>query len=183
MNQERRRYFRINDTIGLRYELLDAAAEDCALPESPLDVLDLMHDQDEKIERLLNEVGDSSPQVAALVRALNQKLERIVGQLVADSRLVGQLADRAREVNISACGMGFVHELEIPVGTRLSLELELAPSQFAVQTKGIVVSVEPHEQGFYWRIDFYDMANAHQERLIQHIVQRQSLQLKRLRDH
>lgn len=176
MNQERRRYFRITDTVGLSYQLLDAEASD--EQHKAMDVLDLMSEQDEKIERLLLEVASESPKVAALVRALNQKLERIVSQLVADSRLVDRLANRIKEVNLSACGIGFVHELDIPVGTRLALELELDPSQLTIKTKGFVVDVEPHDEGFYWRIDFYDMVANQQEKLIQHIVQRQSTQLK-----
>lgn len=180
MTQERRRYFRINDTIRLSYKLLDAQGSDDEQQER-VDVLDLMSEQDEKIERLLIAVADESPKVAALVRALNQKLERIVSQLVVDSRMVDRLAKRVREVNISACGVAFVHELEINIGARLALELELAPNNL-VKSKGFVVEVEPHEEGFYWRIDFYDMPATQQERLIQHIVQRQSAQLKRSRD-
>lgn len=146
-----------------------------------MDVLDLMTEQDEKIERLLLSVADKDPEVAALVRALNQKLERVMGLLAAESRTIERLARRVREVNLSACGIGFLSETDIPVGARLALELELSADKLPIQTHGMVVAVEPHQQGFYWRIDFYGMAPEPQERLIQHIVQRQSTQLNGMR--
>lgn len=176
MNQERRRYFRINDRVSLGFSLLEG--HHTGALTSDLDVLDLLSSQDEQIEQLLLEVAEESPKVAALVRALNQKLERVVAQLVTDSRMVERLARRVKEVSLSACGVGFICDSTIAEGARLALELELAPDQFLVQTKGIVVAVEPAEDVFYWRVNFYDMPPAHQERLIQHVVQRQSAQLK-----
>ncbi len=182
MSKERRRYFRIDDTVGLSYQALDVDDEHEADSPAGLDVLGLMADQDEKIQSLLKEVALESPSTAALVRALNQKLERIVSLLVADSQLVDRLAYRFKQVSISACGMAFVHEVDVPVGTHLSLELELAPKKCVIRTKGVVVAVDPVDDGFYWRINFYDIPQVQQEQLIQHIVQRQSALLKTARD-
>lgn len=181
MNQERRRYFRITDSVGVSYQFMDADSVKVGKDHS-VDVLDLMSEQDAQIEKLLLEVAGESPKVAALVRALNQKLERVVSQLVVDSRLVGRLANRIREVNISACGMAFVHDLDVKTGARLSLELELKPDDYVIATEGIVVGVEPYGDAFYWRIDFYGMSTPQQERLIQHIVKRQSVLLSGSRE-
>lgn len=176
MTQEKRRYFRINETVGLSFELLDSA--DSADQDVVVDIWDLMSEQDEKIEMLLIEAAEESPKVAALIRAFNQKLERIVGHLVMESRLVDRLANRVKEVNISACGLGFVSDREIPKGSRMRLELQLFPSAQKIETKGMVVGCEPMDSGYYLRLDFFDMRQAAQEVLIQHIVQRQSAQLK-----
>lgn len=178
MTDEKRRYFRINETIGLSYEPIGGKA---AAVEPQRNILDMMSEQDEKIEQLLLEVDEESPKVAALVRAFNQKLERIVSQLVMDNRLVDQIANRVKEVNISACGIGFVSDTSIETGARLSLELELFPNSTVIKTKGLVVACDPVEGGFFWRVDFYDLRQAAQEVLIQHIVQRQSAQLKTIR--
>lgn len=180
MTKEKRRYFRINDIVGLTYHLLDKGNQQAGDPAA--DIWDLMSEQDESIERLLLDVGRESPKVAELVRAINQKLERIVSQLVVESKLVGRLASRAREVNISACGAGFVCDERVAEGTALQLELQLYPGTTKVHTKGRVVGCEPLGEGFYWRVDFYNITPAVQEALIQHIVQRQSAQLKERRD-
>lgn len=179
MTKEKRRYFRINETVGLTYQRLDRQREDA---RDAVDIWSLMSDQDESIERLLGEVGAQSPQVADLVRAINQKLERVVGQLVMESKLINRLANRAREVNISACGAGFVCDEDVAVGAQLQIELQLLPGEVLVHTKGRVVGCEAAGSGYYWRVDFYDITPAAQELLIQHIVQRQSAQLKVRRD-
>ncbi len=176
MSQEKRRFFRINETVGLRYEILDQSEQSA---EESVDVLDLVSKQDKLIEALLIEVDQESPKVAALVRAFNQKLERIVGQLVVDSRMVDKLANRVREVNISACGMGFVCDHSISLGTQMQLELQLFPGEIKVRSKGRIVGCEPLEDVFYWRVDFFGMSKVSQEKLIQHVVQRQGAQLKK----
>lgn len=175
MSSEKRRFFRINETIGLSYEVLDKGGTPS---ENTVDVLDLMSEQDEKIEQLLIEVEPESPKVVELIRAMNQKLERIVGQVAVESRMVDKLANKVKEVNISACGIGFVCDESVPVGSQLNLDLQLFPSNKAIKSSGIVVGCEPLGSGFYWRIDFYGMTQGTQELLIQHIVQRQGAQLK-----
>lgn len=180
MKHEKRRYFRINETIGLSYELLDSGGSD-ERGDKRVDIWSLMSEQDEKIEKLLLDVGAESPKIAELIRAFNQKLERVVGQIVMDSRLVDRLANKVKEVNISACGMGFYSDGEITLGSRLKLEIQLFPGERIIHTNGRVIGCDPAESGFFWRIDFFDMTNAAQEQLIQHIVQRQSAQLKELR--
>lgn len=178
MTPEKRRFFRINDTVGLTYELLDAQ-EGQAKPESSVDLWSLMSDQDEKIERLLGEVASESPKVAELVRALNQKLERVLGQLMMDNRLVQRLAGHNREVNLSACGVGFVNDRKADPGTRIKLELELLPDKQVVPLQGVVVGCDPMRRGYYWRVNFCAVKPAVQELLIQHVVKRQSAQLQR----
>lgn len=179
MNKEKRRYFRINETVGLTYRRLERQREHT---QPAADIWALISDQDESIERLLQEVGQQSPQVADLIRAMNQKLERVVGQLVMERKLVDSLANRAREVNISACGAGFVCDEQVTPGEQLQIELQLLPSDTLVHTKGRVVGCESTTSGFYWRVDFYEITPAAQEQLIQHVVQRQSAQLKVRRD-
>ncbi len=181
MKDEKRRYFRINETIGLSFEVLDADAQSDENDRS-LDIWDLMSEQDEKIEKLLVEASEESPKVVALIRAFNQKIERIVGQLVMESRVLDRIANRVKEVNISACGLGFVSDRDLAPGTRMQLELQLFPSNKKVMSKGRVVASDLVENGHYLRIDFFDMKQSAQEILIQHIVQRQSAQLKVQRD-
>ena len=177
---ERRRYFRINETVGVSYSVVDDADREVKSVGRGTDIFDLVSAQDAQIEQLLLEVADESPKVAELITAFNQKLERIIGQLVVDNRLLGQIAHRVSEVNISACGMAFVNDQHLPEGTRLKLELELFPGNEVVHTFGTLVesTAQDDVNQFYWRMNFYGMTKSDQEQLIQHIVQRQSAQLR-----
>ncbi len=178
---EKRRYFRINETVGLSYEFIDRHSPVRQKESLPSSVLEMVSQQDALIERLLREAAVESPKVAELVRAFNQKLERVVSQLVLDNQLVGRIANRIKEVNISACGLGFVNEVAVVPGEKLKVELELFPSKYLVKAKAIVIGCDRVQDGYFWRIDFYDMSPAAQEALIQHIVRRQSAQLKESR--
>jgi len=95
--------------------------------------------------------------------------------------MVDRLANKVREVNISACGIGFVCDEKVSLGTQLQIELRLFPGERVIRTKGRIVGCETLEDVYYWRVDFFGMPSSTQEALIQHIVQRQSAQLKQTR--
>lgn len=176
---EKRRYFRINEHIGLRYERLDAHdGDESGRTTADLEVL--IGAQTGRIDQLLADVSVEMPKVAELVNALNHKLDLMLNQLVAAPRATDTAAS-LRDVNISACGLGFRSDQGAASGSHWRLVLELSPRGRKVQCKGVLIACEKLEGGFYWRIDFYGMTPASQELLVQHIVQHQSAQLKDLR--
>lgn len=184
MTRERRRYFRINEALGISYQVLGVSGGDRGGRSDPAaDLLDMVAGHDERIEKLLAEVAQTQPQVAELISVFNQKLERVVSQLVVDNRLVDRIAQRVKEANISACGIAFNNEEPIEIDARLKLELSLFPGDIKLNLKGKVVGCSPSndQTGYYWRIEFYGMNERTQEQLIQHIVKRQSAQLKKVR--
>ncbi len=174
MTNERRRFFRITDRLGITYKVIPADTHTNGNTLPGVDIFDLLTETDAKINRLLLEVAEESPKVAALVSAFNQKLERITNQMMLETRLVERIAHRVQEVNISACGLAFSHDEPLPAGTLLALELHLLPKPDRVVAQGILVDCRPLEDGsFYWRIDFADISPPQQELLIQHMLQRQ----------
>lgn len=178
---ERRRYFRINDTVGISYHVLEGDDLHNSPAEHAPDILELVSKQDRQIEKLLLEIADENPKVAELVTVFNQKLERVVSQLVMESRLVGRIAHRVREANLSACGVAFHNDEPIAEGARLKMELTLYPMEKSLIMHGMVVGCTEDGDSWYWRIDFYSMNEAMQEALIQHVVKSQSQQLKNIK--
>ena len=183
MSKERRRYFRINETLGVSYQVMGAKEGGSKDSGRTANLFDRVSEQDDHIERLLVEVGATHPKVAELAAVLNQKLERIVGELLVENRLVGRIAQRVKEANISACGIAFNNEESVVVGARLKMELSLFPGDIKLNIQGKVVGCDPTNDraSYYWRIEFYDVDGETQEQLIQHIVKRQSAQLKKMR--
>ena len=182
--QERRRYFRINETVGIAYHFLTGEENSPPTSGKAPDALELVAAQDREIERLMIELSHESPTVARLIALFNQKLERIVNHLTLESELLGRIAHRIKEANISACGIAFDNDEPVELGARLSLELTLYPSEQHVTCHGIVVDCQTTDEGsWYLRIDFYSMSEQTQETLIKHIVQCQSAQLKKERGH
>jgi c-di-GMP-binding flagellar brake protein YcgR len=176
MHDERRRYFRINEMIGLSIETLD----ETEIGARSEDLMELVSQQDEKIEQHLLRLEEEQPQLAELLSLINQKLERVSRALAMEKELVERIAHRVQEVSLSACGIAFHHSDPFSEGTHLQMEMTLFPGKQKVVTRGIVVSCEltaDDDQLYYCRVDFYGMSARAQEELIQYIVQSQGQQL------
>ncbi len=180
MNDERRRYFRINETVGISYQRIDSGDGSGKRDEYLSSDMSRVFEYDEQIEKLIKALEGENPKIAQLGVLFHRKLNRIADQLVLRNDLVNRIAHRVKEVNISACGMAFMNDEPIAEGERLRLELKLFPSETQVHTLARIVSCEQdgRSRQFYWRMDFYSMSVTSQETLIQHIVRSQSAQLK-----
>ncbi len=183
--QERRRYFRINETVGLSIQILDDgySGKRTDHPDNRLasTAAALTSQNDERIDVLISELADLSPKVAELAALINQKMERVVSMLTIDNHLLDRIAHKVQEVNISACGLAFSHDQAIPENSRIRIELKLLPDEIMLSSDGVVVSCErtaDDPASYYCRVDFLGMSASAQEELIQFVVQSQSAQLK-----
>lgn len=183
---DRRRFFRISDNIGVNYRPLAPEELDQHIESliNPSDTLTLLSDYNKQIESLLGQVALREPAVADLLSVMDKKINCVIAQLELESRLTQSLAHRVQEVNISACGMALTLDEQLESGLALDLELMLLPARLLLHCRGVVVDACPatEEDGYHTRIDFNGMAAQDQESLIQHIVKRQGVLLKALRD-
>jgi len=176
---ERRRYFRIDDTVSMRI---------CSQTEASMAAKNgsgFVAEHDKELEKLIAELVGRDPTAAKIAQLLNQKIERLANIQSVETRLVSQVAMRVQEVNISACGMAFHHDEPLVEGSQITIELELRPSEQTLTSDAIVVgceAVQGEPKQHYCRVDFYGMSPLDQEFLIQQIVQAQSAQLKSRRN-
>ena len=175
MSPERRRYFRIDDTVKLSYQVTRHAGSDAPTTD---ETFDLIAEQDRRMEVLIAELKHEYPDIIELISLLNLKFERLAH---IEKSQKGTLTFRAREVNISACGLAFSEAEYIGVGSQLKLFLMLAEEK--MQIDGLVIDCSKRDDGIYvWRVDFLSLGAQEQEKLIQHIVQRQRSQLAKRPD-
>ena len=186
MNDERRRFFRITDTVGVAYRILSPDEVDSRSNgvDSPSTTYSLLSNYDSVIDNLLQQIHGQYPLVEEALATLNKKINCVINQLELDNQLVQRLAHRVQEVNISACGMGFVADQTIAVGQTLNLDIALQPENEHVFTFATVVSSEPLNDSdeCYVRVNFHGLRPEDQETLIQHIVKRQSVVLRHMRE-
>ncbi len=178
---ERRRYFRIDDTVGLSIKLLDQGEAENNYAAFAPNAVELVGQYDSQIKRLLERLEGENETLVELATLLNNKLDKLTNLLAMESNLVDRIAHRVQEVNISACGLAFSHGDPIAEGSRIQIELTLLPKEVKIVSEGIVVACElttGDHQRYYCRVDFYGMPPEKHEKLIQHIVQSQSAQLK-----
>lgn len=178
-NPERRKYYRINDVILLRYEVLaeDPGDSNPASGESSLEVSTgtLLAEIDRELNQTINAVWQDQPAVAQALGLLNRKISVIAAQALEYEHTNVQSYDDTM-VNLSGCGIAFAAREDLTPSTRLRLSVILRPSQVTLSIAGTVIESEERLSSAsmpYWiRVDFDDDAMA-QEQLIQHVVQKQ----------
>ena len=182
--EDRRRFFRITDAIGVAYEVIDDNdTEETESPEQAnVDIKDLLACHNNAINDLLSDLSGTHPAVAKTIDAVNKKLDAILQFLELDALSSNQHIQRIEEASISACGIAFPIEQPLALGTRLNLTLDLKPSDEKIYAVGEVVGCQSTDDSHYLRVEFTEMQDAYRESLIQHIVQRQGALLKSLRE-
>ena len=191
MSEERRRYFRIDDTMGISYRKLGAeeAKVFAAQTRHRGSNFDFAANFDNRIQTLLDSCRVQSPLAAELIDLMNKKLNFIVRQMDLDSDLMHKIAYTLRQVNVSGCGLAFGNQEFLQNGTKLQVDIILQPSELHVMALAEVVACTPVEEGdeveddiqYFIRLNFLEINANDQELLIQHIVKRQSNTLKERR--
>jgi hypothetical protein len=184
MMEERRKYFRIDDLLGLSFSLLGAEEAKLFVEEVKQNngAIDYAANFDNRIHTLLDACKVQSPLAAELLDLLNKKLNFIVSQFDVDQHASPAVDYQMTEVNISACGMGFVEARLLQAGQILKLDLRLSPEELTIVTLAKVVACEALDGGLYFlRLSFPQISTTDQELLIQHVVKKQSAQLRQRR--
>ena len=177
--QERRKYYRINDVVLLRYEILDddGGGGINTAGESGLEVSTgtLLAEIDRELNKVINSIWKDYPIVAQALGLLNRKVSIVAAQALDYEHSEVRSYDDTM-VSLSGCGIAFEAREGMDAGTRLRLSVILRPSQVTLSIAGTVVDCEHRLDSAampYWvRVTFDDDAMA-QEQLIQHVVQTQ----------
>lgn len=178
--KERRSYFRIDDVIGLSYEVVDLEAE--PQPDESLTTDQLfarqLRDIDFELNRATNLVWQVSPAIASAIGILNRKMSLLARHYSEQS---AALPDDCEEykANISGSGMSFRSTEDLAEGTVLRVCAVLKPSNIEVNFNAEVVGSEKVQDMptalFLLRIKLLDDEFSAREQLVQHVVQKQSL--------
>ncbi len=184
-NEERRRYFRINDEVAMNFIMLDGNFDGDINDHHALGLNQEFHISLEvQIRQAMMEVRVQNPKMAVILDLLNQKINllRSEEQLFESNPIL-------KPANISACGISFRWHESLPVNQLVMLSLYLQPKHDLVRTQAHVaaVNINPdnhasQSEPYIVHLDFDNIHCAYQELLIQHIVQRQGSQLRKKLD-
>ncbi len=189
--EERRRYFRVDAAICLKYKVIPADE----LPDKVERLENGLQDQftvtaslsaiTQQMRAHLKKIDQTLPVVAEYLRALERKMDLLAQALLAqDAEVVEQ---SSCEVSLSAVGMAFRSETPIRPGTILEIKMLLLPSFTGILTYGEVVNCKPEQataRAVSYRIgvDFSYIRENDRELLINHILKRQHETLRDQRD-
>lgn len=179
--QERRRYFRIEDTVLIHYEVL--TSKELGQKEAELKRLNLrmpkqLGDAENELQLLIAKLRIQNPQFAEAIELLNVKFN-ILKQLQPKRFVRGDdLEDSVKEVSISACGIAFESRIFLEIDRMVYLDITLLPTDTHIMTLAKVVGCETltdekADNSWSLRLDYYNMLLEDEELLVQHIVKRQ----------
>ncbi len=186
-NIERRRYFRVTDLVGLRYQLLSEDQQAMAIQERPGSLKALLRDIDAQLLASMAIIQSSHPDVHRVMDLLNQKINIALNTDHPDGE-----EDREHtglmNVNLSACGIAFSAEHAASLNQYLALELTLYPSNIRMNLMAAVIGCDQYDDEddgkvrYLLRANFVEISDASQELLVQHVIKRQAQQLKQQRN-
>ncbi|THB64674.1 MAG: PilZ domain-containing protein [Gammaproteobacteria bacterium] len=185
--EEKRRYFRIDDHIMLKYRVIPSnevqAVSDRLRAPLP-NAFSLSSDFAELKQEsalLQRSVENSSPAVAQYISMLDKKLDMIAKVLLVQN--MGADEHLWRKVNLGAGGMAFDSHVEIPVSSVLEVKMGLLPSHAGLITIGKVIRCQKRREGSGYNVAicFLHVRDSDRELLVQHVLWRQAQMLRESR--
>ena len=187
MSDDRREYFRIDDEIALDYRLIDNGEVDKLLEKIQSQLVDRFTAASSfaattrQMVNVIHKVQTQSPELARCLQAIDQKLNMIAQLFVSEE--IKENNQDTREVNLSAGGVAFCAQHEIPVGSLLELRMVLFPSLVGILTISRVIQCERVEDGdlkFPWQIAvvYEQLRETDRELLVRHIMSKETQQLR-----
>ena len=166
-NQERRRYFRVTDLVGLRYQFLSQDEQALVIQAKPSSLKDLLKQIDNEVLANLAMIQSSQPEVYRLLDLLNQKINLALGN---DKNQDADLDSTSNicSVNLSACGLAFPADKPASLNQYMSLELILYPNNVRLTLLAAAIACDRYEEDsernkYIIRVDFVDISDANQE--------------------
>lgn len=178
--EERRRYFRIDDEVAISFTLLadeNEADQDSMNQEFHMSL-------EVQIRHAMVDIRSQSPKVAQVLDLMNQKINLLRSVENTDGS-----APVLKGANLSACGVAFPWHEQLPINQQLMVNLYLQPNHELIRTEAHVAAVTQNDEPdsmqddpYVVRLDFDNIQKNYQEVLIQHVVQRQGYQLRKKLD-
>lgn len=181
---DRREYYRIDDTIALEFTLLsgaEALASDELHDSSPLfNLLSDLHLMDFESQHLLRHITERDRTLANYLKVMNKRID-LLGQAVAQSLL--RDIGTPRKVSLSEGGVSFNNPQPVAAGAHLAVKMVLMPQALGLLLRAKVVHCQPlPSQQFEIGAEFEAVSDAQRQLLARHILQRQALERRQARE-
>ena len=183
--KEKRRYFRVNDTINLVFKVISEqqiqqhshvsnnVLGSCSL-SAALEVLS------HETAALAPRLERRDPEMFEYLKLLDSKINLIAESL---SPQQNEFSERdKRDVSLSAAGVAFMHDEAIAVGTLLEMQMFLTSCLAIIIAYGRVVQCKTlsvaGQQQFAVCVEYINMHEEDRELLIKHVIKKQMQQLR-----
>jgi hypothetical protein len=184
---EKRRFFRVSDTINLLHRVIDAnkiktgshVSNDVLGSCSLTVALDLLN---QEAGSLAPRLERRDPEMFEYLKIIDSKLNLIAQALSSDQGNEFSEHDK-RDVSLSAAGVAFNNDAPIPVGTLLELRMLLTSCLAVIVVYARVVQTKDEtalnpEHPYAICAEYININDEDRELLIKHVIKKQMQQLR-----
>lgn len=184
-NQERRRFFRIEDTVNLFYKVIDEetvselsyVSDDVLSNSSLAAVLDAISQEARIIGFRLEK---REPEIFEYLKLMDAKINMVAQAVMMQGNQFGE--HDTRDVNISASGLAFHTDEELKAGQFLEIKMMLTSCMAVIVVYAKVVyclyDEDNEESPYHVGVDYINMKDEDRELLIKHVVKKQMQQIR-----
>ena len=183
-DQERRRFFRIDDNIYLDHqpisddEYKNASNFSSQSYNSAFSLTADFANLNNEFHPILNNIKQSSPELAQYLELLNSKIDALGKHLFENENNLQ--SRQTTPVNLSAAGIAFETKQKYEDEQALSIQLVLLPEEVGIQVYGRVINKKDADNKVQLTcVDFEFIRTEDQELIIKHNL---SQQMKMLRE-
>jgi len=186
LDQERRKYFRINGDVSLDYKVISEADMKQGKYPAQFEVspyftlLGQLQELDNDNNYLLRKIALKDPTLALFLETLNAKIDVIAKTLAVGEMNFDNLS--IQNINLSEGGMSFIGKEPVPQGSYLGMKLVFANNYTGLLLYGLVLHSIPEEEGYKIGIEFTDMAESSRTIVVRHILSTQAKELQQKDD-
>lgn len=181
--EDRREYYRIEDTIALEIQplsALEAAGQEVLQDASPLfNLLSELHLSEFESQHLLRQISERDRAIAAFLKSQNKRID-LLSQVVALT-VLGHIGE-PQPVIISEGGIDFQHPTALTTGAHLSVKLVLMPQALGLLLRARVTHCDRKGEGFDVGTEFEHLTDAQRQLLARYILQKQAQERRLARE-
>ena len=181
--EDRREYYRIEDTIALEIRPLsatEATGQEVLQDASPLfNLLSELHLSEFESQHLLRQISERDRTIATFLKSQNKRID-LLSQVIAIT-VLGQIGE-PQPVIISEGGIDFQHPTPIATGAHLSVKLVLMPQALGLLLRARVTHCDRKGDGYDIGTEFQYLSDAQRQLLARYILQRQAQERRLARE-
>lgn len=189
---DRRRYFRINDKVSLKYRVVQGIDVETEVKRTEYEQNNLAEIKnafnciEAKIMSKMGRVEEVSPLVAEILGLYDKKLSLIESMIMHNDDKENSITE-TQNVNLSASGMSFESNTPINDDVNLKMEIVLFPEYQFIPLYARVVDCKKKMDDNLYRfnvaVDFVGICESDQEIIMQHVLSKQAKQIKSERNN
>ena len=180
-HEERRDYYRIDDTVGLSFETvseLELPSQDEFQNSTPdeFQLINQLKSLELENSAILNSIQEQTPEIARYFKLLNAKIDAVAKTIITQG-LTDEIS--TTQVTLSAGGINFISPNMLATDNYVKLRMVLYPSNCVINCYARVVRSEVTEGGFESAFEYKLITESDRDTLVRHVLQVQSNALRK----